>query len=197
MFVAILQQSRHSPHFDRRGAMCTVQFPYGSCQLPRRLREPRCGHAALRRSSFEKRRLYYSIAPRRDNPLATAPHTLARKCLAWLWTSALYCVPLMAALGQSRHELRPTSSLNPAPPNLPPLCKSAAHPCSQIQRLPPLIDFANPSPIGLPTSPTRAPPSVKQTLPRRDGTFYRFDRCIVDRQSRTGSWPIREASDDC
>src|ERR1700730_12160146 len=90
--------------------MCTVQFPYGSCQLPRRLREPRCGHAALRRSSFEKRRLYYSIAPRRDNPLPAAPHTLARECLAWLWTSALYCVPLMAALGQSRHELRPCAT---------------------------------------------------------------------------------------
>src|ERR1700720_3845135 len=36
-----------------------------------------------------KRRPFYSIAPRRDNLLAAAPHTLARECLARPWTFAL------------------------------------------------------------------------------------------------------------
>src|SRR5260370_33594591 len=36
-----------------------------------------------------KRRPFYSTAPRRDNPLAAAPHTLARECLVRLSTFAL------------------------------------------------------------------------------------------------------------
>src|SRR5713101_2095339 len=36
-----------------------------------------------------KRRPFYSVAPRRDNPLAAAPHTLARECLVQLSTFAL------------------------------------------------------------------------------------------------------------